>query len=88
MNGSLAESVYPICFTNLRVTRRLCAWRLSDPASKVERLYYDTAGQYVEFTASHFNPRRYSYRGGDIVDGVPHHGGPPLHHENHDTKEA
>lgn len=28
----------------------------------IERLYYDTAGKYVEFTASHFNPRRYSYR--------------------------
>lgn len=28
----------------------------------IERLYYDTAGRYVEFTASHFNPRRYSYR--------------------------
>jgi DNA-binding GntR family transcriptional regulator len=28
----------------------------------IERLYYDTAGKFVEFTASHFNPRRYSYR--------------------------
>ena len=28
----------------------------------IERLYYDTAGRYVEFTASHFNPRRYSYQ--------------------------
>jgi DNA-binding GntR family transcriptional regulator len=28
----------------------------------VERLYYDTAGRFVEFTASHFNPRRYSYQ--------------------------
>ncbi|TWE22556.1 GntR family transcriptional regulator [Prauserella muralis] len=28
----------------------------------IERLYYDTAGQFVEFTASHFNPRRYAYR--------------------------
>jgi DNA-binding GntR family transcriptional regulator len=28
----------------------------------IERLYYDTAGRFVEFTASHFNPRRYSYR--------------------------
>lgn len=28
----------------------------------VERLYYDTTGRFVEFTASHFNPRRYSYR--------------------------
>lgn len=28
----------------------------------IERLYYDTAGTFVEFTASHFNPRRYSYR--------------------------
>ena len=28
----------------------------------IERLYYDTAGKFVEFTASHFNPRRYSYQ--------------------------
>ncbi|WP_189316590.1 GntR family transcriptional regulator [Streptomyces brasiliensis] len=28
----------------------------------IERLYYDTAGDFVEFTASHFNPRRYGYR--------------------------
>ncbi|AGP61399.1 GntR family transcriptional regulator [Streptomyces rapamycinicus] len=28
----------------------------------IERLYYDTAGNFVEFTASHFNPRRYGYR--------------------------
>jgi GntR family transcriptional regulator len=28
----------------------------------IERLYYDTAGRSVEFTASHFNPRRYTYR--------------------------
>lgn len=28
----------------------------------IERTYYDTAGTIVEFTASHFNPRRYSYR--------------------------
>jgi DNA-binding GntR family transcriptional regulator len=28
----------------------------------IERLYYDTAGRFVEFTASHFNPRRYSYQ--------------------------
>lgn len=28
----------------------------------IERLYYDTAGKYVEFTMSHFNPRRYAYR--------------------------
>ncbi|MGW6456485.1 GntR family transcriptional regulator [Streptomyces sp. NPDC055078] len=28
----------------------------------IERLYYDTAGSYVEFTTSHFNPRRYGYR--------------------------
>jgi GntR family transcriptional regulator len=28
----------------------------------IERLYYDTAGKFVEFTESHFNPRRYTYR--------------------------
>jgi GntR family transcriptional regulator len=28
----------------------------------IERLYYDTAGKFIEFTASHFNPRRYSYQ--------------------------
>lgn len=28
----------------------------------IERLFYDAAGKYVEFTSSHFNPRRYSYR--------------------------
>lgn len=28
----------------------------------IERLYYDATGRFVEFTASHFNPRRYSYR--------------------------
>ncbi|WP_184728240.1 GntR family transcriptional regulator [Saccharopolyspora phatthalungensis] len=28
----------------------------------IERLYYDTAGEFVEFTESHFNPRRYGYR--------------------------
>ncbi len=28
----------------------------------VERLFYDTAGRFVELTASHFNPRRYSYQ--------------------------
>jgi GntR family transcriptional regulator len=28
----------------------------------IERTYYDTAGSIVEFTASHFNPRRYTYR--------------------------
>jgi GntR family transcriptional regulator len=28
----------------------------------IERTYYDTTGSIVEFTASHFNPRRYTYR--------------------------
>jgi GntR family transcriptional regulator len=28
----------------------------------IERTYYDTAGTIIEFTASHFNPRRYTYR--------------------------
>ncbi len=28
----------------------------------VERLYYDTAGHFVELTESHFNPRHYAYR--------------------------
>jgi GntR family transcriptional regulator len=28
----------------------------------IERLYYDTEGRFVEFTASHFNPRRYTYQ--------------------------
>jgi len=28
----------------------------------IERAFYDTRGQFVEFTTSHFNPRRYSYR--------------------------
>ena len=28
----------------------------------IERVYYDTTGSIVEFTASHFNPRRYTYR--------------------------
>ncbi|WP_375000954.1 GntR family transcriptional regulator [Aeromicrobium sp. CTD01-1L150] len=32
------------------------------PILLIERVYYDTAGGLVEMTASHFNPRRYSYR--------------------------
>jgi GntR family transcriptional regulator len=28
----------------------------------IERLYYDAAGTYIEFTSSYFNPRRYTYR--------------------------
>ena len=28
----------------------------------IQRLYYDADGKFVEFTSSHFNPRRYSYR--------------------------
>lgn len=40
----------------------LIGCELGDSILLIERLYYDTAGQYVEFTASHFNPRRYSYR--------------------------
>lgn len=28
----------------------------------IERLYYDADGRFIEFTSSHFNPRRYSYR--------------------------
>jgi GntR family transcriptional regulator len=28
----------------------------------IERRYYDIAGEFVEFAASHFNPRRYTYR--------------------------
>jgi GntR family transcriptional regulator len=28
----------------------------------VERLYYDSAGTFVGFAVSHYNPRRYSYR--------------------------
>lgn len=33
-----------------------------DPILLIDRLYYDTGGDTVEVTASHFNPRRYSYR--------------------------
>jgi GntR family transcriptional regulator len=33
-----------------------------DPILLIERVYYDTSGDLVEMTASHFNPRRYSYR--------------------------
>lgn len=32
------------------------------PILLIERIYYDTAGAVVEMTASHCNPRRYSYR--------------------------
>lgn len=32
------------------------------PILLIDRIYYDTAGAVVEMTASHFNPRRYSYR--------------------------
>lgn len=28
----------------------------------IERLYYDANGKFIEFTSSHFNPRRYAYR--------------------------
>ncbi|WP_017198308.1 GntR family transcriptional regulator [Arthrobacter sp. M2012083] len=28
----------------------------------IERLYYDADGKFIEFTSSHFNPRRYAYR--------------------------
>lgn len=28
----------------------------------IERLYYDSDGKFIEFTSSHFNPRRYAYR--------------------------
>jgi GntR family transcriptional regulator len=33
-----------------------------DAILHIERSYYDTAGKFVLFAASHFNPRRYTYR--------------------------
>jgi GntR family transcriptional regulator len=35
---------------------------VGDAVILIERLYYDTAGKFVEFTESFFNPRRYTYR--------------------------
>lgn len=40
----------------------LIGCQVGDPILLIERIYYDTAGGLVEMTASHFNPRRYSYR--------------------------
>jgi GntR family transcriptional regulator len=40
----------------------LIGCRPGDPILLIERVYYDTGGELVEMTASHFNPRRYSYR--------------------------
>jgi DNA-binding GntR family transcriptional regulator len=40
----------------------LIGCRSGDAILLIERLYYDADGKYIEFTSSHFNPRRYSYR--------------------------
>ena len=32
------------------------------PVLRIDRLYYDRAGAFVELAVSHFNPARYSYR--------------------------
>ncbi|QIX48183.1 GntR family transcriptional regulator [Rhodococcus sp. DMU1] len=40
----------------------LIGCQAGDAILLIERLYYDADGKFVEFTSSHFNPRRYSYR--------------------------
>ncbi len=40
----------------------LIGCRVGDAILLIERLYYDADGKYIEFTSSHFNPRRYTYR--------------------------
>jgi DNA-binding GntR family transcriptional regulator len=40
----------------------LIGCRVGDAILLIERLYYDADGKFIEFTSSHFNPRRYSYR--------------------------
>jgi GntR family transcriptional regulator len=40
----------------------LIGCQAGDAILLIERLYYDANGKFVEFTSSHFNPRRYSYR--------------------------
>jgi DNA-binding GntR family transcriptional regulator len=43
-------------------TAELIGCETNDAILLIERLFYDTAGAFVEYTTSHFNPRRYSYR--------------------------
>ncbi|MGE0218811.1 GntR family transcriptional regulator [Mycolicibacterium sp.] len=40
----------------------LIGCRPGDAILLIERVYYDADGKYIEFTSSHFNPRRYTYR--------------------------
>ncbi len=41
---------------------KLIGCKPGDAILLIERLYYDADGNFVEFTSSHFNPRRYAYR--------------------------
>jgi GntR family transcriptional regulator len=41
---------------------KLIGCQPGDAILLIERLYYDADGKFVEFTSSHFNPRRYAYR--------------------------
>ena len=41
---------------------KLIGCHAGDAILFIERLYYDADGKFVEFTSSHFNPRRYAYR--------------------------
>lgn len=41
---------------------KLIGCHAGDAILLIERLYYDADGKFVEFTSSHFNPRRYAYR--------------------------
>jgi GntR family transcriptional regulator len=41
---------------------KLIGCKAGDAILLIERLYYDADGSFVEYTSSHFNPRRYTYR--------------------------
>ena len=41
---------------------KLIGCQPGDAILLIDRLYYDADGKFVEFTSSHFNPRRYAYR--------------------------